>query len=345
MIDISLIVPVYKVPEKFLRKCIDSLIAQTYKNIEIILVDDGSPDNCGKICDEYQKKDGRIVVVHQSNKGLSGARNTGFNHANGKWITFVDGDDWIEKNTCETYIKYAKSDFDIIISSVIKDYGKKIYYYNYDDKYVDNKVYENEEVKYLQSEVLDFNGNIAFAYGKLIRRDFLKKYEIKHDELLKQGAEGIEFNVRLFEKANKVLFIKKYLYHYMYNDQSISTTHDIENHKYVLKCFEKIKDFILNSKNKDELLEKFYNRMLYVIITTAISGYFNPSNNEKFSEKKYGYKKYLENPLVKESLKNGKENGLGFKRKIVLRMIKFKFYSGIDIFAKIRKFQKKLNMK
>ena len=89
---VSIVVPIYNV-EKYLKKCIDSIINQTYKNIEIILVDDGSTDNCGKICDEYTKTDNRIVVIHKKNGGLSDARNAGLDIAKGKYIAFVDSDD------------------------------------------------------------------------------------------------------------------------------------------------------------------------------------------------------------------------------------------------------------
>ncbi len=99
---ISIIVPVYKV-EMYIKKCINSIINQTYKNIEIILVDDGSPDNCGKICDDYSKTDKRIIVVHKDNGGLSDARNRGLIAASGQFITFVDSDDYIELNYIETH--------------------------------------------------------------------------------------------------------------------------------------------------------------------------------------------------------------------------------------------------
>ena len=94
---ISVVVPVYNV-EKYIDKCINSIINQTYKNLEIILVDDGSPDNCGNICDEYAKKDNRIIVIHKENGGLSDARNTGIEVSKGKYITFIDSDDYISDN-------------------------------------------------------------------------------------------------------------------------------------------------------------------------------------------------------------------------------------------------------
>jgi glycosyltransferase involved in cell wall biosynthesis len=112
---ISIIVPVYKV-EPYLRRCVDSILAQTFRDFECILIDDGSPDNCPAICDEYAKKDSRIVVIHQENKGVSAARNAGLDRAQGEWIGFVDGDDWCDKGMYETLYKNARRhDADISI--------------------------------------------------------------------------------------------------------------------------------------------------------------------------------------------------------------------------------------
>ena len=94
---VSVIIPVYKV-EKYLEKCIDSVINQSYSNLEIILVDDGSPDNCGKICDKYAKKDNRIRVIHKTNGGLSDARNNGIKIATGNYIAFIDSDDYVTED-------------------------------------------------------------------------------------------------------------------------------------------------------------------------------------------------------------------------------------------------------
>lgn len=104
---ITIIIPVYNV-EKYLRECIDSVIAQTYKNLEIILVDDGSIDKSGEICDEYSKKDSRIRVIHKKNGGLSDARNVALDIAKGEYIGFIDSDDYIEKDMFETLYKLAE---------------------------------------------------------------------------------------------------------------------------------------------------------------------------------------------------------------------------------------------
>lgn len=105
---ISIIVPVYKV-EPYLRKCLDSIVNQTYQNLEIILVDDGSPDNCGAICDEYAAKDERIQVIHKENGGVSSARNAGLEAASGDWVGFVDSDDWVEPDMFAYLLESAQT--------------------------------------------------------------------------------------------------------------------------------------------------------------------------------------------------------------------------------------------
>ena len=106
---VDVIVPVYNT-EKYLPKCIESILAQTYKNIELILVDDGSLDDSGRICDEYAAQDSRIQVIHKENGGVSKARNSGIDKAKGEWLLFVDSDDWVEEKYVETFLKQAKKD-------------------------------------------------------------------------------------------------------------------------------------------------------------------------------------------------------------------------------------------
>lgn len=121
---LSVIVPVYKV-EPYLRRCIDSIRNQTYQNLQIILVDDGSPDNCGAICNEYTKIDSRIMAVHQKNEGLSGARNNGLLFAKGEYIAFVDSDDWIHPTMYQTLITMMEeNDLDMARCSIIETDGR-----------------------------------------------------------------------------------------------------------------------------------------------------------------------------------------------------------------------------
>lgn len=317
---ISIIIPVYKVPLNYLKKCIDSVINQSYQNIEVIIVDDGSPDDCGKVCDNYSKKDKRVKAIHQENKGLSGARNTGFNNSTGEWILFVDGDDYLEPNCCNVLIKRAERNFDVICFDSIRDEnGKKK---NIKSKLESGHIYINENKK-LQLLTLDFNSHISTAWGKLYNRSFLFRNNVLHDENLKQGAEGIEFCIRLFEKAKKVMYIDEYLYNYIYNENSISSIPSDKNNEFVIKCFEVIKKEIPFSDT--EYKYWFYNRLKYFIITTFLRNIFNPVNRMKYKERKSKAKEFTRIDLVYNTIKY-KNDGLDKKRRFIMFLIKRKFY-------------------
>lgn len=340
---ISIIVPIYKVPEQYLRKCIESCMSQTLDKIEILLVDDGSPDRCGEICDEYAQRDSRIRVLHKENGGLCSARNAGFAAAQGEWIMFVDGDDWIDADMCEQMLEpCAREKVDLVMCGFTREYGHssqdfKFYLRDYTSS---GKIYRGKECRWLQQQLLVYNCNIAVAYSKLIRRSLLEEYGIVHDELLRQGAEGLEFNIRLFEKIQSALFINRPFYHYLYNENSISSSHSEENHRFVIRCFEKIRMLIETSSNRDRLLPWFDNRLLYVIITTAISGYFNPDNKAPFSEKKKGYQQYLQQPIVQQALQTDNLRGLSRQRRVVLFLIRHRQFRALDFMGRARKFQK-----
>lgn len=335
---VSVIIPVYKVPEEYLRKCIESIIGQTFKEIEIILVDDGSPDDCGTICDEYAKTDSRIMVIHQQNKGLAGARNSGVKAASGRWITMVDGDDWLEEEGLEqAFIKGEQADAQIVIWGTVKDYGGKLEPYDYSGYLENEKLYVGDECKYVRELLLHFNAQIATAYSKLIKRDFIVEHNIYHDEALRQGAEGLEFCIRLLAPATKILFLNRPFYHYIYNSSSISAVSSEANNKYVIKCFEKIYCLIADNEH---MIEWFYNRLLYVIITTAISGYFHPKNTDSYKIKKLKYKEFLKNPVIVEALKTKNKKDLSKQRLITLWLIKHKMFLAVNMLAKIRYRQK-----
>lgn len=340
---VSIIVPVYKVPERYLRKCAESCMGQTLQNIEILLVDDGSPDSCGSICDEYADRDQRVRVIHKENGGLCSARNAGFEAARGEWIMFVDGDDWIEADMCERMLEAGSREVvDLVMCGITRDYEHstqeyKFYLRDYTDS---GKVYRGRECKWLQQQLLVYNCNIAVVYSKLIRAALLRDNHILHDEILRQGAEGLEFNIRLFEKIQSALFINKSFYHYTYNEDSISSSSSEENHRYVIRCFEKIRDLIEASDNRDRLLPWFDNRMLYVIITTAISGYFHPANPAPFSERKKGFAAYLRQPIVEQALRTDNLRGLSRQRRAVLALIRHRQFLALNLMGRARKWQK-----
>lgn len=335
---VSILIPVYKVPENFLRKCLDSVVSQTLENIEAVVVDDGSPDECGKICDEYSRKDSRIRVIHKNNEGLAEARNTAFDAAKGEYITFLDGDDYLEADCCKiAYYTAKKNGVQLVFwnqytefphsSKLIKSMGDG------------DKLFNEEGCRELQIRVLDFNGKIAQAFSKLIDREFMKKNKVRHIKELKQGAEGFVFNIALFEKLKSAYYLDMPLLHYTYNENSISHSPSEENYYMIIRCFEYIEKYIQSSCNKSGLETNLYNRMLYVVVTTGVTGYFNPNNRIPYAEKVNGYKKFLSEPLIEKSLKLANRSGVSFQRRFILKAIQMKQFWVIAIAGKIRRLQ------
>lgn len=338
MSKISIIVPVYKTPQKKLYKCINSIISQTFEDIEAIFIDDGSPDDCGAILESFAFKDSRIIVIHQKNGGLSSARNAGYSASTGEWITFVDADDYIERDACERLLAAVQDhDTQLVMCGLYRDYNNSSTPYKF---YIEEKTYVGDECKWLQEQLLHYNGNIAFPISKLIKRDFLEQYNIMHDEVLRQGAEGLEFNFRLFDHLEKAVFINEPLYHYVYNETSITAIFTLEKIKQVIDCYEKIESYVMKGNNSERLLPWFHNRMMYIVITTTISGFFSPSNDLKFCDRVKEMEEFLELRIVKESINSMDFFDLSKARRIVLWFIKHKCYIALFLLGKIRRYQK-----
>ena len=180
---ISVIVPVYKV-ENYLDKCIDSIVNQTYNNLEIILVNDGSPDNCPQICDEWKEKDNRIKVIHKENGGVSSARNKGLEIATGSYIAFIDSDDWVEENYISSlYDAIVSNDAQVALCSYNRVVGKhieKILITN-NDKIVDSKEY--------LINTLNPQTGFGFCHMKLYDAKCIKN--IRFNEELKVGEDAL----------------------------------------------------------------------------------------------------------------------------------------------------------
>lgn len=207
---ISIIVPVYKV-EKYLRKCVDSLLAQEYKDIEVILVDDGSPDRCGEICEEYAQKDSRVRIVHKENGGLSSARNAGLDVMTGQWVMCVDSDDWVETNYCSSALQLAQeNDADIVVSG---------YWDAFPDKTIPQKETEDTETLCHDEALVKLcRGEIqSFAWNKLYRASLFDGVRYPDGRLL----EDVGTTYLLFDKAHRVTISPEHTYHYRKRNDSI----------------------------------------------------------------------------------------------------------------------------
>lgn len=302
---ISIIVPIYNV-EKYLNKCLDSLINQTYKNIEIILVDDGSTDRCPEICDQYIRKDNRIKVIHKKNGGLSSARNRGIKEAKGQYLLFIDSDDYIDINTCYELVKSLKKEEVDIIQFKKRTFieGEVL-----DNVYNANKCSSNYTV-YNNKEAYDIymnNGQFTReAWDKLYARSLFDDIEYPEGRL----AEDLATTYKLILKAKKLGFLDRELYYYLIRKDSIMGQKSIklmedackghlEIYEYNKKCY---KNHVKQS------MTNYYNNL--VKLYCRLSNEYKKENSERINE-------------VEQTINLIKMKELNFKGKLVCILLRF----------------------
>lgn len=214
---ITVIIPVYKV-ENELARCVDSIIEQTYSNIEIILVDDGSPDKCPEICDSYAQKDNRVKVIHKVNGGLSDARNKGLLEAKGDYILFVDSDDYIELDSCERFISVlGDRNADIIIGEAKEICGSKISYMKHSNL-EDRKEYSSNNYLKCAISALEWYAPTCF---NMYKREFLMSNNLRFAKGILH--EDMQILPKLFLKADTVIYMRYCFYNYIKRENSITT--------------------------------------------------------------------------------------------------------------------------
>ena len=322
---ISVIVPVYNV-EKYLRKCIDSVLAQTYNNIEVILVDDGSPDNCGKICDEYSLMDSRIKVIHKENGGLSDARNKGIEAANGKYIMFVDSDDYISNTMIDTMYKHIISDdSDMVICRLlhVDEAG------NVTNDFLDmcphnNMIMSSDNIlKWIAKEDILF---FVVACCKLYKRSLwsdirFPKGKLHEDEFVAHHIIGL---------CNLISFIDEPLYYYVQHGGSIT------NSKWSVKRLDAVEAYL---DRTDYYFNKNYNFEAVNIFRSTISIYTYRSNkiiNDTYAlSRKQELKTAIKKVYVKNIYKIFKNSSFKSFLYLTLLIIDHRlFYLAVKVFRK-----------
>lgn len=291
---ISVIIPVYNV-EKYLKRCLDSVISQSYKNLEIILIDDGSTDNSGVICDEYAEKDNRIVLIHKSNGGVSDARNSGLKIFTGDFIIFVDSDDWIEKDFCE-YIAKNMLDSDMLlfnyyVATTGKKKLKKIFLRNY------NVLKEKCLLDLAKSKVESYVWNKA--YKRQLFKDIIFPQNRNYEDQAIMHA--------LIYESEKIKYVNRAFYNYFQNNNSITHTVNLKNYK----------DYLYVNILREKFYKKYYPYMVDYHINTIYSAIAKLcwlySNDDGYKIRYMFLKKIILNKLLKNL----------FNHKISLK-IKFK---------------------
>ena len=333
---ISIVVPVYN-SEKYIGTCINSIRNQTYKNIEIIIVNDGSNDSSLDIITKLKEEEPRITVISTENKGVSHARNTGLQVAKGKWISFVDSDDWLEKDFCEKLINKVKElNADYIGCGYNKITNDNIQKVNADGK----------TLMFTKDEYLIKLLNVQTSYGlthmKIIKTELAKK--VKFNESL-VVAEDALYNIELCEYLNKIVIYNLPLYNFRINTDSVVRKFDKNYNLKYANAMEKIGMFIKEKYKKEdntnnyneEVITNLNNFIVYHLMLVCVNYVYNPENDCRKKVKLL--KEICESDNYKEAVKNSNYNELSITRKITLFTIKYKLYFITALICKIRQKQ------
>lgn len=257
---ISIIVPVYNI-EAYIKQCIESILSQTYTKFELILVDDGSPDNCGKICDEYANVDDRIKVFHKQNGGLSDARNYGLKKAKGEYISFIDGDDYIDINFYQMLIDAILStDCDIA----------ECYSINFEDGCTPKAIYENSTSVLSSFDWLTESsvGNFlpCVVWNKIYKKELFKNIEFP----IGRHYEDEATTYKVIYRAKKIVRLNSALYFYRQRNGSITTLE--KNMKEINEQYSALEDKYVYFKNKNEIKISKYAETKLAIYMTSVYG-------------------------------------------------------------------------
>ena len=244
---LSVIIPVYNV-KHYLQSCIDSVLMQTYSDMQIILVDDGSTDGSAKLCDEIKKRDSRICVIHKTNGGLSDARNAGLRQAQGEYVVFLDADDvWLQKNGIEKMVDCLNhKPTDLLLFKRVDLYpSHKTYEKDYDAQYINTHTVQ----QVFENLVLTQRFNMSACF-QLVSKEFL----IKNDLWFPIGmlSEDVDWSLRLWQKVKSVQALNIDMYGYQHRQGSITTTYSIKN----LECYDVMFQIWRDNINKKEYTNK-----------------------------------------------------------------------------------------
>lgn len=268
---VSIIIPIYN-SEVFLDKCIQSVINQSYKNIEIILVNDGSTDFSGEICNNYSSIDNRIRTIHKNNGGLVSSRKTGIKASTGKYILYIDGDDWIELNLIENYINQVlKHKADIVISShIINLEDREDILMNSLPPGIYNKDKLNSIIypKMLYTGKFSQFGIFSYSWGKLYKREILLKNQLSVDEGITIGEDSLCLYPTLLD-ANILVILEQPGYHYRQRVDSLTKTLRKIDISKMQKVYDDLKNIFLDKKVLDIMLSQLQHYLLSLLIINA----------------------------------------------------------------------------
>ncbi len=335
---VSIIVPLYKA-EMNLKQCIDSILAQTLKEIELILVDDGSPDSSGNIAEDYKKKDDRVIVLHQSNQGAAQARNTGIRAANGEYIGFVDADDWIDSNMYSEMYNLAKKNnqADVVMCGYISESDSNISKVNtplkdgtYDSKVIVSKVI-TPMVGTLDKKMVSWKYRVmGSVWRNIFKRELLVKQDIYFNKALSY-SEDLIFSIEFLLKSKNLAIINKPFYHYRISEKSLSNGYRKDLFDNLLMV-----DNIIRKLLDQKLDSKILDSRTMIIVRKVILNEMDKENPNAFFKKMENIQVILNNDKVRDVYSRVKLRGYKYSDILIFGCIKYKLSLPLTLFYLIR---------
>ena len=345
---LSIIIPVYKIKEEYLRACFDSLISQDMNEFRVIVVDDGSPDNCGHICDEYAGRDSRFMITHQKNAGVAAARNVCLDAVETEWITFVDPDDWVEHNLVSTLYNAIQSrpECDIFLFDYVQELAKK--------KIVKELMSESQKLNEEWSNNLKlapFNHFVVdgkpFEYetntlwDKMYRTSMIESAHLRFDFRARKGQDVI-FNAECLQLTDKFYYIHAPLYHYRYLEDSITNKFNKKVQYYNEVAFDNYERIIKKYHLPDKYKEAFYARVVTRVYSTMRLYYFHPENTATWKQVTKQLNSTLDNEPYCTALKKVDYSYLTGSQELFVHFLKRRHYRILRLLVNCRQIWKNL---
>ena len=319
----SVIVPVYKV-EEYLEKCVQSILAQTERDFELILVDDGSPDRCGALCDSLAQTDPRIRVIHQENQGLGGARNTGIREARGDWLLLVDSDDWIEPKILEKAMEAGlREEADLVMFAfrTVDEQGRELGVFR-EDMPKERGIGLQEHKEALLTA--------PCAWNKLYRRGFFQGTGLAYPPRV--WYEDLRTTPKLMAKAGRMVFLDEVGYNYLQRQGSIMNSANLERNREILDAF----DDLLPWFRKEGLFEAYRRELEYLAVfhvyltagvRVALADRKSPLLRELAAYVEERFPGWRQNPYLPK---------LGGKRRLLVSLLQKKWYWAVSLLFKLK---------
>lgn len=343
---VSIIIPVYNV-EKYIRQCLESVINQTFRDLEIILVDDGSPDNCPAICDEYASKDQRIRVIHKQNGGVSAARNDGITAATGEWLYLVDSDDWLELDTIEKLYKAAvEQDADCVLTDCVERYtsgeNNRLQMFSQNFRTDDPKMILQIQKtilchKYSPYYSLGADSEYPAPWSKFFRTSIVKDNQLKFDSYVMGYYDDGLFSQYLLDHVKSVYYCGEHSYNYRIVSESLMHGFRQKSLMCNIRNCERMDIFISKTGKDEDYKQAEYCRRVSFLAAMLSSYFFNPDNPAKIDDKRNELRKTLKEYPFEEAFKKAKFGNLEKKHQYVLFCGRYGFLPGLELYAAMKR--------